>query len=109
MNSFTNENKHLRLFDLMGGMAKVGKLGNNEAEEPNQYFNSFLKNKNSNPAGNQDERSEADKFLAEYQEIVEDMEYNGMSLSLNERITVLNSKTAQLIGLYNTLKKKREE
>jgi hypothetical protein len=105
INAFTNANKHLRLFDIMGGSVQAGQLSG--APKSTSYFSRFI---SGNKGEQQQEKiTEADKFIKEYKEIVGDMHYNGMPLSLNEKISVLNSKTSQLIGLYTTLKKKQEE
>jgi len=104
INSFTNENKHLRLFDLMSEAVKPGEITGECRKK--KYFSSFLKKKGRN---DDEDQTEADIFIKEYLEITGDMNFNGMPLSLNEKITILNSKTAQLIGLYGTLKKKQEE
>lgn len=106
INSFANENKHLRLFDLMAGSVKTGEL---TGAPSTSYFSSFLNKVKEQTGTDGEKKSEADKFIEEYTDITNDMRFNGMPLSLNEKITVLNSKTAQLIGLYTTLKKKQEE
>lgn len=108
INSFANENKHLRLFDLMSGATGPGQLGL-ESNSQSTYFAKFLNARNNKSSKKDENLTESEKFLLKYQEIVNDMDFNGMPLSLNERITVLNSKTAQLIGLYTTLKKKQQE
>ena len=108
-NSFTNQNKHIRLLDLMTGSAKLGRLAGDTS--PNEYFRQqFDKNQNSTPSKNSKaKKSESEKFLEEFDLILTDMEENGMPLSINEKITIANSKKAQLTGLYSTLKKKQEE
>jgi hypothetical protein len=109
INSYTNKIKHKRLFDLLSGSAVTIYHDPNQEDNHDLYFSSYLKKNTDYWEKGYGLKPEADKFLTFKKEINSDMNYNGMPLSLNERINLLTSKYSQIVGLYGSLKKKQEE